>query len=204
MNSVELEKLVQKVTDQVLAELNSNKSVIELDDDQALYPTWFRKIVSADFKCQFNAKQDSNAILLCLSNLSLSDLLAVSNLVGINDRCKKILDYLLKGMPVWVMENESHYLEHKKEQRYAVYSKISNALDEVGKYGVSFISTEEELKKEISIIKRQKHIVVPKHFVTLLEVQKRARAGEQLVNDFEIPTDLAKEWIVKRGDKHEY
>ncbi len=204
MRSAELEKLIQKVTDQVLAELDSNKLVIDSNDDWKLYPTWFQNMVSADFKCQSSAKQDSSAILLCLSRLSLNDMLAISNLVAINSRCRKVLDYIVKGLPVWVVKSEGDYLKQRKEQRYAVYKKIEHSLGEVKKYGVSFISTRQELKENISIVKRQRQIKIPKHFVTLGEIQKRSNKGMDLLNRFEVPTDLAKEWIAKRGDGHEY
>lgn len=204
MRSAELEKLIQKVTDQVLAELNSNKLVVEFNDDWKLYPTWFKNMVSADFKCQSSAKQDSNAILLCLSRLSLNDMLAISNLVSINERCKQVLDYVVRGLPVWVVGDENTYLKQRKTQKYAVHKKIESSLSEVKKYGVSFISTEQDLRENISIIKRQNKVKIPKHFVTLGEVQKRASQGANLLNEFEVPTDLAKEWIAERGDGHEY
>ena len=204
MRSAELEKLIQKVTDQVLAELDSNKLIIESGDEWKLYPTWFQNMVSADFKCQSSAKQDSSAILLCLSRLSLNDMLAISNLVAINSRCRKVLDYVVQGLPVWVVESEGDYLRQRKEQRYAVHQKIAHSLSEVKKYGVSFISTKQELNENISIVKRQTRIRVPKHFVTLREVQRRSNKGMELINKFEVPTDLAKEWIAKRGDEYEY
>ncbi|MDW5473929.1 hypothetical protein DB324_08175 [Limosilactobacillus reuteri] len=205
MKSAELDKLIQKVTDQVLVELNANnKLVIDSNNEWELYPTWFQKMVSADFRCQSNAKQDSNAILLCLSKLSLNDMLAISNLVAINDRCEKVLDYVIKGLPVWIIGKEEDYLKQKKNQRYAVYKRIEYALEEIKKYGITLISNKQELKENILIIKKQNEKRIPKRFITLREVQERSNKGIKLLKDFEVPTDLAKEWIAKRGDNHEY
>lgn len=205
MKSAELDKLIQKVTDQVLVELNANnKLVIDSNNEWELYPTWFQKMVSADFRCQSNAKQDSNAILLCLSRLSLNDMLAISNLVAINDRCEKVLDYVIKGLPVWIIGKEEDYLKQKKNQRYAVYKRIEYALEEIKKYGITLISNKQELKENILIIKKQNEKRIPKRFITLREVQERSNKGIKLLKDFEVPTDLAKEWIAKRGDNHEH
>lgn len=205
MKSAELDKLIQKVTDQVLVELNANnKLVIDSNNEWELYPTWFQKMVSADFRCQSNAKQDSNAILLCLSKLSLNDMLAISNLVAINDRCEKVLDYVIKGLPVWIIGKEEDYLKQKKNQRYAVYKRIEYALEEIKKYGITLISNKQELKENILIIKKQNEKRIPKRFITLREVQERSNKGIKLLKDFEVPTDLAKEWIAKRGDNHEH
>lgn len=150
-------------------------------------------------KCQLNAKQDSTAILLCLSKLTLTDVLAVSNLIGIDDTSKRVLDYLYKGLPVWIISNEQNYITNN--QRYAVRKNISEALNKLEQYGISFIHTEKELNKNISILKKKYSIRVPKHFITLKEVQRRSYKGEQLLNINEVPTDLAKEWISERGEK---
>ena len=205
MKSAELDKLIQKVTDQVLVELNANnKLVIDSNNEWEFFPTWFQKMVSADFRCQSYAKQDSNAILLCLSKLSLNDMLAISNLVAINDRCEKVLDYVIKGLPVWIIGKEEDYLKQKKNQRYAVYKRIEYALEEIKKYGITLISNKQELKENILIIKKQNEKRIPKRFITLREVQERSNKGIKLLKDFEVPTDLAKEWIAKRGDNHEH
>lgn len=199
MRSVELEEFIQKITDQVLAELDLKEQSVEFNAKRESYPKWAIDKISSSFKCQLNAKQDSDAILLCLSKLTLTDVLAISNLIGIDDTSKRVLDYLYKGLPVWIISNEQNYITNN--QRYAVRKNISEALNKLEQYGILFIHTEKELSENISALKKKYSIRVPKHFITLEEVQRRSYKGEHLLNINEVPTDLAKEWISERGEK---
>lgn len=199
MKPAELEELIQRVTDRLIETLQLDQQSVEFIGKNDSYPAWFRNRISADFRCQFNSKQDGdNAILLCLSELTVPELLAVANLVTINKRTERIVDYLCKGKPVWIAEDENNFLKFKQLQRYGVRKAILTGLAKVQSYGVTFVKDEAVLDQVLRQV--NKPLPVTKKYVTLQTVVTRHKAHLPLIHANEIPTDLAKEWIHENGD----
>lgn len=199
MQSAEIERIIQIVTDRVLAQLEvvTQDSILFQDKIEA-YPAPYVEKLSADFHFEFGQKQDSDAILLCLSQMTLQQLLAVASLTAIDSETTQVIDFLLKGKPVWVLAAAPQLGPYRKQAKYAVWHELQLALQKVSKFNVHFIKDDVALTQRLKTLPKRSQVMAPapikRQFITQLTLQQRWQDKQPLLNEGEVLTDLAAEW----------
>lgn len=202
MQSAEMDKLIQLVTDRLIEQLElkqvSHTPIIFHDKSKA-YPASYVQKLSADYHLVFGLKQDSDAILLCLSQITLPQLLAVANLTAIDDLSKQVIDFLLQGKPVWVFSKAPELAHYRRQTRYAVWRELQQVLQKLTAFDIQFISTDEVFEQQAKKL-RMKHQnkSSTRRYVTKEVLQQRWQHQQPLMASGEVLTDLAAEWAHDR------
>jgi len=207
MQSAEIEKLIQIITDRVWAQLKVVcKSSILFQDQIEAYPAPYVKKLSADYHFDFGQKQDSDAILLCLNQVTMPQLIAVAHLTAIDPVTTQMIDFLLKGKPVWIFSSKPKLQGYRKEARYAVWRQLQTAIQKTSEFDVHFIDSEGQFDEQFKQLRSKKSVksvssgLNKRHFVTEQVLEQRWQSNQQpLLQPGEVLTDLAKE-LAK--DKH--
>lgn len=207
MQSAEIEKLIQIITDRVWAQLKVVcKSSILFQDQIEAYPAPYVKKLSADYHFDFGQKQDSDAILLCLNQLTMPQLIAVARLTAIDPVTTQMIDFLLKGKPVWIFSSKPKLQSYRKETRYAVWRQLQTVFQRVLELDIHFIDSESQFNEQLEqlqsrqLVKPVSHGQSKRHFITEKVLEQRWQSNQQpLLQPGEVLTDLAKELA---QDKH--
>ena len=196
MQSADLEKLIQAITNRVVAQLGeATQSDILFPEKIEAYPAAYVHRLSADFHFKFETKQDSDAILLCLSQMTLPQLLAVVKLTSIDEVTATVIDFLLAGKPVWIFDKAPKLATYRQRTRYGVWRQLQAALQALETLDIHFISEDQGFEQQLASLKRRQVKTAPKRqFVSRLALEKRWQAGNRQLTPNEVLTDEAAEW----------
>lgn len=203
MQSADLEKLIQAITDRVVAQLGkATKSEILFQGKIEAYPAAYVQKLSADYHFMFETKQDSDAILLCLSQMTLSQLLAVVKLTPIDAETTRVVDFLLAGKPVWIFAEAPRLVTYREKTRYGVWRQLQEALQALDAMDIHFISDDSGFNRQMQTLKHRQNVSAPKrHYISRLALEKRWQNGQMTLAANEILTDEAAEWASKHKQK---
>lgn len=203
MQSAELEELIQVITNQVVARLRDvTKSKILFQGEIETYPAPYVKKLSADDHFMLETKQDSDAILLCLRQLTISQLLAIVRLITIDEVTGMAIDFLLAGKPIWIFSRFPDLTSYRRQAKFTVWKQIQAALQTLETMNVHFISDDHVFSRQFQIIqKRQTKTSIKRKFISRLELEQRWQVGKKLLAPSEILTDEAADWANKQRRK---
>lgn len=199
MQSADLEKLIQAITSRVVAQLGevTNRKILFQEKIEA-YPASYVQKLSADYHFMFGTKQDSDAILLCLRQMTLPQLLAVVKLTPIDEVTATVVDFLLAGKPIWIFDQAPRLADYRQQTKFEVWRQLQAALQALDGMDIHFISNEQTFKAQLQALQRQKIKVAPKrHYISRLALEKRWQTGQTTLAANEVLTDEAAEWASK-------
>lgn len=203
MQSAEMDKLIQIITDRLMEQLeqSTQASIIFCDNHEA-YPATYVQKLSADYHLVFGSKQDSDAILLCLSQITLPQLIAVANLTAVDELSSQVIQFILAGKPVWVFAAVPNLTKYRQQTRFAVWQQIKQVLQKLTAFDIQFIQSDDQFEQALAAMKRRLPAKVAKRqYVTKTLLQKRWQRREALLKTDEVLTDLAAEWAQDKNLK---
>lgn len=197
MQSTEIDKIIQVITDQVIKKLEAvTEDKILCRGENKTYPAQYLQKLSADYHLEFGTKQDSDAILLCLREATLTQLLAISNLNVVNSLTKQVISFLLAGKPIWIFDDAPKLSKYRHTTRFEVWRLLQRALERLNKFDIQFINSDEQLKEAlVKLEKLTRPTQVKKKFITESVLRERLLNNENLVNSGELLTSLASDWF---------
>ena len=203
MQSADLEKLIQAITNRVVAQLGAaTKSEILFQGKIEAYPAAYVQRLSADYHFMFGTKQDSDAILLCLSQMTLPQLLAVVKLTPIDEETTQAVAFLLAGKPVWIFGTAPRLATYRQQTRYGVWRQLQTALQQLESMDIHFINDDQHFNSQLQALQRQQPApAVKRHYVSRLALEHRWQAGQYDLAANEVLTDEAAEWAGKHQHK---
>jgi ethanolamine utilization protein len=202
MQSTEIEQIIQLITDQVVTRLEAvTKDKILFEGEYKAYPASYLEKLSADYYLEFGTKQDGDAILLCLRQVTITQLLAISHLNVIDSLTERAINALLNGSKIWIFDQTPRLVNYRSHTRYEVWKTLRISLEKLAKFDVHFIQSEEDFEQQMetlySIQKTQKTITPKIKFVTESDVKKRWMEHEPLIRFGESLTALANDWVTQ-------
>lgn len=199
MQSADLEKLIQAITNRVVAQLEkATKSEILFQGKIEAYPATYVQKLSADYHFMFGTKQDSDAILLCLSQMTLPQLLAVVKLTPIDEETTQVVEFLLAGKPVWIFDQAPRLVTYRQQTRYGVWRQLQDALQRLDAMDIHFITDTQVFDHQLETLnRRQTHAAPKRHYVSRLALEKRWENHQTELAANEVLTDEAAEWAAK-------
>ena len=136
----EIEIIIEKVTREVLKSVRlptTNGTIsIALLRQIGEYP----KVVIEGLSTKVNWVQTDapTASALLVNSLSLSQLAAMASLQEIDPTTAAILQFLIKGKPVWVLASEIDRNKLKKQAKFALLKKYDALKEETIQFGLDF------------------------------------------------------------------
>ena len=195
MKSDEIEQLVQVVTNKVMERLGQFKHRIILRDPLKYYPASYIDVLSQNYELMSETKQGSNAALLCLSKITTKQIVTLAHLMSTDELTDQVLDFLLQDKPVWIFSKKPQIVEYQRQTRYGVWKEIQDALQKLEHYNIHFIYDNSSFNLHLQALSKTNKAVNTKYkYITLTKLQERLKNHQQLLQDNEKMTDLAKDW----------
>lgn len=200
MQSAEMDKLIQIITDRIVAQLmQDNQSSIIFRDTSEDYPAPYVQKLSADHHLVFGSKQDSDAILLCLSQITIPQLLAIANLTAIDGLSRQVIDFLLAGKPVWIFAAAPKLATYRHQTRYAVWHELQHVLQKLTTFDIHFIKDDRQFDQGLKVLQNGQRVKQgTRKYITKHVLQDRWQHQQTLLNSGEVLTDMAAEWARDR------
>ena len=134
----EIEIIIEKVTREVLKSVRLPTTDVTLSIALLRQIGEYPKAVIEGFSTKVNWVQTDvpTASALLVNSLSLSQLAAVANLQVIDPTTAAILQFLIKGKPVWVLASEVDRNKLKNQARFALLKKYDALKKETVQFGL--------------------------------------------------------------------
>ena len=134
----EIEIIIEKVTREVLKSVRLPTTDVTLSIALLRQIGEYPKAVIESLSTKVNWVQTDapTASALLVNSLSLSQLAAVANLQVIDPTTAAILQFLIKGKPVWVLASDRNKL--KNQARFALLKKYDALKKETVQFGLDF------------------------------------------------------------------
>lgn len=136
----EIEIIIEKVTREVLKSVRLPTTDVTLSIALLRQIGEYPKAVIESLSTKVNWVQTDapTASALLVNSLSLSQLAAVANLQVIDPTTVAILQFLIKGKPVWVLASEVDRNKLKKQAKFALLKKYDAIKEETVQFGLDF------------------------------------------------------------------
>ena len=151
----EIEIIIEKVTREVLKSVRLPTTNVTISIALLRQIGEYPKAVIEGFSTKVNWVQTDapTASALLVNSLSLSQLAAIANLQVIDPTTAAILQFLIKGKPVWVLASEVDRNKLKKQAKFALLKKYDAIKEETVQFGLDF---EFSIDKIDQLIHKQK------------------------------------------------
>lgn len=177
MKVTEIEELVQKITEQIVASCLLEKSEYTLACDQPLEQ--LPNEVTQQ-KIHWVTTDQENAQGLVVKELTVAQLASIASLQVSDETTKQVQGYLLAGKPVWVLQ--TNWPQKTNHLRYGLRQQLTNLKTQVERYGVNFLAPGESLAFEQ--LKKPVKARTKGKFITEKELQAYIQQ-----KDFQLPKD---------------
>ena len=116
-------------------------------------------------------------------------------MISTDELTDQVLDFLLQDKPVWIFSKKPQIIEYQRQTRYGVWKEIQDALQKLEHYNIHFIYDNSSFNLHLQALSNTNKVVNTKYkYVTLTKLQERLKNHQQLLQDNEKMTDLAKDW----------
>lgn len=173
MNVTEIETIIQKITDRLMAELTPKNTTNLAFDRLEQLPQELADKPEISW-----VRPEQEATGLVVKCLSLAQMASIANLQITDFTTKQVQRYLLAGKPVWVLTTE--WPERKSGLKYGLQKHLLALHSQLEGYGVQFVSPEEWCQ----IKPPAKRDYTPKAYLTEKELKQLVQQP-----NFQLPTD---------------